>query len=209
MQKLFIFLLFTTFTSCAQNTEKKKRDPRVTELTKSIIPLVYHLENPDSCLKALSYLDSATALDSNCFLCYQNKIMFLNNLKQYDKIIIANNNLIRIAPNAHDLYMTGGIYYEKVGDAENSKKYFKKSLSICNIVLDTMNRKHRDYVMFTINKATDLIMLEDQKQAKEILKDLYDSEPDDPEWDNIVKKEILSLMDKNKSQIMEHYFTHK
>ena len=63
--------------------------------------------------------------------------------------------------------------------------------------------------MVTSNKAMNLIMLDNQMKADEILRNLYNSQPDDPEWDNIVKKEILSLMNKNKDQIMEKYFNPK
>jgi tetratricopeptide (TPR) repeat protein len=129
--------------------------------------------------------------------------MFLSSLKKYDKAIIAINNCLRITPNAHDIYLTGGILYENLGDTISSKTYFQKSLTICNIVLDTMNTKNRDYVMFTTNKAINLIMLGDSIRANKLLKYLYDTQPDDPEYNNVEKKYIQSLMNRNKTQLMD------
>ncbi len=74
-------------------------------------------------------------------------------LKQFDKAVETMNECIRIKPSAHDLYLTGGILYEKIGDTISSKKYFQKSLTILNPVLDTMNSHHSDYEMLVSNKA--------------------------------------------------------
>jgi len=194
-----IFLSITLY-SCGQSKTEKKADPTVTELSNKIIPLVNHLGNPDSCRKALLYLDSATTIDSNCFLCYYNKLMFLSSLKQFDKALLAINNCIRISPFAQDLYLTGGILYEKVGDTISSRKYFQKSLTICNKVLDTMSISNRDYEMLLTNKATNLIMLGDQQKASEVFKQLYDKQTD-PD----LKNEISSMMKKNKKQLLDSY----
>jgi tetratricopeptide (TPR) repeat protein len=196
--KFIVSFLSIALYSCGQNSAKRKIDPSVTSLSNKIIPYINHLDNPDSCKKALSYLDSATSLDNNCFLCYYNKLMFLTSLNQYDKAVVAINNCIRITPYAHDLYLQGGILYEKIGDTISSRNYFEKSLTICNNVLDTMNVSNRDYEMLIGNKAVNLIMLDNQLQAKEILKKLYDSQTD-PD----LKRMTLSMMNKNKKELLE------
>ena len=66
------FLLIALY-SCGQNAAKQKVDPKVATFSNKIIPLVNYLDNPDSCKQALLYLDSATKIDNNCFLCYHNK----------------------------------------------------------------------------------------------------------------------------------------
>jgi hypothetical protein len=109
--KCILALLLIALFSCGQNPVKKNADPRVTALSNKIIPLVSYIDNPDSCKQALSYLDSATKIDKNCFLCYHNKLMFLYSLKQFDKAIGTINECIRISPSAHNLYLTGGILY--------------------------------------------------------------------------------------------------
>ena len=190
------FLLFALY-SCGQNTSKRKVDPSVTILSNKIIPLVNHLNNPDSCKQALLYLDSATKIDNNCFLCYYNKLMFLYSLKQFDKAVETMNECIRIKPSAHDLYLTGGILYEKVGDTISSKKYFQKSLTILNSVLDTMKARNLNYEVLVSNKAVNLIMLDDNKSGNELLKVIADRQQE-PE----LKEMTLSYMNKSKKELV-------
>ena len=56
--------------------------------------------------------------------------------------------------------------------------------------------------MLVTGKAVNLIMLGDSAKANKILKILYDKQPDDPEFENVDKKYILSLMNKNRSQLI-------
>ena len=190
------FLLIALY-SCGQKKSYSKVDVNVARLSNKIIPLTNYIDNPDSCKKALSFLDSATTFDTNCFLCYYNKLMFLYSLKQYDKAALTINNCIRIKPLAHDLFLTGGILYEKIGDTVSSRKYFQKSLTLCNKALDTMNAGNRDYEMFVTNKAVSLIMLDKQAEAKEILKTLYERQTDQE-----FKKMTLELMNKTKKELV-------
>jgi hypothetical protein len=105
-------------------------------------------------------------------------------------------------PNAHDLYLTAGILHESLGDTVLSKPYFEKSMAICNSVLDTMSASNKDYAMLTTNKAINLIMLGDSTEGNQILKRLYDSQPNDPQFNNVEKKYILSLINKSKTQLL-------
>jgi tetratricopeptide (TPR) repeat protein len=194
---LTVFLLIGIW-SCGQSAGKHKVDPAAVQLNNQAMLLVAFIYNPDSSRKAISLLDKATAIDSNYFLGHYNKLMFFNQLKQFGKAVFTVNKLIQLQPTAHDLYLTGGVLYEQLGDTISSKSYFEKSLSICNSVLDTMNTKNRDYEMLVGNKAINLIMLGDQAKANELLKKLYESQTSEEE-----KKWTASLMNKNKKQILE------
>lgn len=160
--------------------------------------LVAFMNDPDSSQKAISLLDKATAIDTNYFLGHYNKLMFFNQLKEYDKAILTINKLIQLRPSAHDLYLAGGILYERIGDTLSSKAYFTKSLTICANVLDTISFTNRDYEMLVGNKAINLIMLGDKENANEILKKLYDRQSDEE-----LKKMTLSMMNKSKKQLLE------
>jgi tetratricopeptide (TPR) repeat protein len=155
--KILLPYLLICFYSCGQKQQKHKTNPEAVSLSNKIVPLVSHLDNPDSCRKALSFLNSATDIDSNCFLCYYNKLMFLYSLKEYDKAITTVKNSIRIHPYDQDLYSTGGILLRKVGDTLESGKYFKKSLAICNNVLDTMSISNESYFSLATTKAVDCL----------------------------------------------------
>ena len=115
-----------------------------------------------------------------------------------DKGIETINKLIDLRPGANDLYLYGGFFYERIGDTVSSKTYFKKSLEICNKILDTMSNNNRDYGMLVFNKATNLIMLDEEKLAKESLKELYDLQTDE-----VMKEEIQSLMNKTRKELIQ------
>ncbi len=199
--KIISFVLLVGLGSCKQRSTVIKVDPKAVELNNTAMKLVNFLNNPDSSKKAILLLDEATKIDTNYFLGYYNKLMFYSQLKQYDKAIITINKLIQIRPYAHDLYLTGGILYEGIGDTVSSKQYFTKSLIICSNVLDTMSIKNRDYEMLVTNKATNLIMLGDQEKANQLLKKLYEGQSDEE-----IKNEILSMMNKNKKELLQHLF---
>ena len=192
-----LFIL-TAFYSCGQKKIKHKVNPEVTILSNKITPLVNFLDNPDSCKKALLYLDSATNIDNLCFLCYYNKLMFLYSLKKFDKAVETMNECIRIAPWAYDLYFAGGILYEKIGDTISSKRYFQKSLKLTNSALDTMKARDLNYEVLVNSKAVNIIMLDDYKGGNDMLKEIADrqQEPD-------LKEMTISYMNKRKKEIVD------
>jgi len=196
------FLLITLY-SCGQKPAKYKPDPAAVRLNNQAMTLIAYIDNPDSSRKAIYLLDKATEINSNYFLGHSNKLMFYYQLKQFNKAVLTNNKLIQLQPNAHDLYTRGGMLYEQIGDTASSKTYFTKSLTICNAILDTMNRKNRDFVMLTTNQAINLIMLGDSSKANKILKVLFDNQPDDPGFYSIEKKYIQSLMGKSKGNLFD------
>ncbi len=201
--KFLLIFLIIGFCSCGQKSAKHKPDPEAVKLNNKIVPLVPFIDNIDSSKKALVFLDSATSIDSNYFLGYYNKLMFLYALKEYNKAVLAINNCIRIRPNAHDLFLTGGILYEKIRDTISSKSYFEKSLKICNSVLDTMKANNTNYIFLSTNKAVNLIMLGDAATANRTLKHLYDTLPDAGEFAAEEKKYILSFINKNKTDLIK------
>lgn len=197
-----ICLLITPF-ACGQKPAKNKVDLTAVQLNNQAMTLVPYIDNADSSKKAIFLLNKSTEIDSNYFLGYSNKLIFYYQLKQFDKAVLTNNKLIQLRPKAHDLYMRSGMLYCQLGDTTTSKIYFTKSLTICNSVLDTMSNKNRDFVMLTTNQAINLIMLNDSAKANKILKELYDNQPDDPEFGNVEKKYIQSLMNKSKTDLLD------
>ena len=196
--KLILLFFLITLYSCSQKKYYSKVNSQVVRLNNKIIPLVNFLDNPDSSKQALLFLDSATVIDNNCFLCYYNKLMFLYPLKRYDKAIETINECIRLNPSGHDLYLTGGILYEKIGDTVRSNKYFNKSLTMYNAVLDTMNINNGDFDLLAINKALNLIMLSKHKEGNELLQKLYSKQTD-----SALQKRIFSVMKKSKKDLVE------
>ena len=93
--RLFTVFLIISLGSCGQTSPKPKHDPQVIALYRKAIALVPYIDNSDSSRKALSFLDEATNIDSNFYLAYYNKLMFIYQLRLYDKGIATINRLIQ------------------------------------------------------------------------------------------------------------------
>ena len=203
-----IVFLFIAFCSCGQ---KHKDNPAAIALNKQAMAIMMHasFDDSDSVRKAVLLLDSATAIDSDYFLGYYNKLVFLDELKEYDKALSTVNKLIQLRPYDQNLYTTGGLLCEHLGVSASSPAYFKKSLEICNRVLDpdTMTAKNDNYFLLMTTKATNLYMLNDSLGANETLKKLYNDLQQQPEDDfGFIKEEKRTtqwLMNRNKKELME------
>ncbi len=204
--KTILPFLLLIFNSCRQKTLKSNPNQIAVQLNSQAMTLVAHLENSDSSMKAISLLDKATSIDSNYFVGYLNKLIFLLQMKQYDKAIVTNNKLIELRPLSHDLYLRSGMLYELIGDTISASQHFNKSLKIINVVLDTMNKNNKDFVMLTTNQAINLIMLEDSTKANMILKELYNAQPNDIEFGKVEKKYIQSLINKSKQELLYYLY---
>jgi tetratricopeptide (TPR) repeat protein len=189
-----VVIILVLFCFCNKNKHSKILAKEYNNKAMALVPFI---ENSDSCNKALGLLDTATHVDSTCFLCHYNKLMFLLQLKQANKAIITVNKLIELRPLAHDLYMTAGSIYEQMGDTVNASAYFRKSLSICNQVLDTMSEHNRDYDMLVLNKGLNLIMIDHNEEGNVVLKKLYNKQPPSK-----LKSIASSFINKRKKEIL-------
>ncbi|MCO4292259.1 hypothetical protein NF867_05205 [Solitalea sp. MAHUQ-68] len=151
----------------------------------SILPL-----NRDSSLKALSLLDSAVRLDSNFFAAYWNMFSIKNSLGLYKETIPTLEHLQRIKPTNPDLPMFEGLMLERTGDSLNSKKYFNRSLTLFNAILDTLNQTNKNYNFTKLNQALCLILSGDESSGRQQLKTLA-REPFAMEYLNKSRQEII------------------
>ena len=202
--KLIFIFLFPIYCSCGQKVHHKV-DPLAVRLNDQAIGLMMTSSgNKDSSIKAIVLLDSATKIDSNYFQGYYNKLILVNEQHMYDKGIQTVNHLIRINPNANELYLTAGMLHVKTKDSAMANTYFKKSLSICNSVLDTMNESNKSYFILTMNKAIDIILLGDSTKGNHMLTQLYNKQNDDA-----YKQLLVPFLNKGKREIIEEAFNPK
>jgi tetratricopeptide (TPR) repeat protein len=196
--KMTITIVLFSLLACSQKSGKHAINPAAVKLNNQAMELFSYIANKDSATKMIKLLDSATAMDSDYFTGYFNKQIVLNQLKQYEKSIVAVQNLIRLRPNACDLYLNGGILYEITGDTVSSRLYFQKSLAICKSVLDTMNMSNPNYDVLATNMALNLIMLGQQKDGNAVLEKVYKSQTD-----SSLKGLTQSFMNKSKREIID------
>lgn len=194
--KFWIILITLSASSCVQHA-KRDANSNVSRLTNQIMPLVNHLNNSDSCRKALLLIDSALAIDSDCYLCYYNKIMFLSALGDLEGSITAMDNCIRLNPNVPELHLAGGLFYSKKGDTTTGRLYFERSLAIINSVMDTAATEDLQFKVLETNKAINLLLLGDSIAGNKLLEAIV-KKGDGLENNSLAK----SLMHKTRSELM-------
>jgi len=191
--RLIILLILITLSACGQQS-KYSIDPRAKKLNDSAVNIVMRTNNYD---KAIELLDEAIKIDSNYPTAFANKVSFQLQLKQFDKALVTSKNLLRIKPNAPDYIVMIGMINEQLGDTVSSKKYFTQAAKIYDDILDTMETTNKNYDMYLINKAVNLIFLGQQQTGNDILKKVYSNTKDE------VEKEFISeFMNKSKQQIL-------
>ena len=195
--KFTLILLLLGLFSWGQTGSKPTINPYAKKLTDSAARMTFQMTD-SGYRKAILLLDQATAIDSSFFLAYYNKLVFQSQLQQYNKALVTCKNLIRIRPMAPDLYLTCGGLYEITGDSVSANKNFQTALSLYNSITDTMSTSNRNYDMLSINKAIDLILLDQQIKGNELLKQLYNRQTDEA-----YKDLILSFMNKNRKELLE------
>ena len=102
-------------------------------------------EDKDSVLAAARCIDSATTIDADYYLAYEEGANFYLVAKDYNRSLLSVKNMIRLNPGSAELYRYEGVLYFKIGDDERSLKAFQKSLElyeqdveIATAMLDTM-----------------------------------------------------------------------
>jgi tetratricopeptide (TPR) repeat protein len=199
----FIFgLLLLALVSCnaPDNTLAKHEVPaEAMKLNDSAITL-YMRGSKDSAelVKLIAMLDKATAIDSNFYMAYNNKIMFLFATKQYDKALTASKQLIRIHPDVPDFYGRTGIIYEILGDSVSAHGYFVKAGELYDHVLDTMNTASPDYDMFVMTVGMNKVMMGQQKEGDAIIKQVYDRQKDP-----VRREAVAKMVGKTKKEMIE------
>lgn len=196
--RLYFACLLTLLWSCGERSGKENAAQGTDALSDPVVRLAQHLDKPDSCRKAIAYLDSAAKANDQCFLCYYNQLMFFSALQDYDGALKVINECQRIRPGAYDLYLMGGFLYQKKGDSLLAVTNFQRSLAIINDILDTTKTQALNYVQLVTHKALSLVMLGDQQGGNELLQRLADNEKD-----TVLKEGILALMYKSKKELTE------
>ena len=211
MKKLFLiltaFLSITALSACgqrAEKTSKHKVDSKAHQLNDSAISLTMKSQDSLTYVKAISLLNQATAIDSDYYFAYWNKLAFQSQLEQYDKALLTTKQLLRLKPNAPDYYLSIGMLYEKTGDTTSANKYFHTGLSLYNNLLDTMSTKNKSYNILLMNKSLNLILVGQEKKGNEILKQLYDRQIDET-----FKEFYSSFMNKSRKEIIDNYINRK
>lgn len=195
----FLGLLVLANFSCTRKDDKSPRKMAL-ELNKKAVELV-PFNKDDSLKKAIAYLDSATAIDSSCALCYSNKLTFQLSLKQFDRAMNTVHKILELRPVEYYYYATAGMLYELSGDTTTAKTFFQQSLDLSNKVLDTVKIRSSVYYGISLLQTNIYLMLGDSIKSKQQLRDLLQDMPAGGEFE-FWKEVIQSHLNKTKKILL-------
>ncbi|MBI1343281.1 MAG: hypothetical protein GC171_10135 [Terrimonas sp.] len=201
--KFSIFIILLTPVACGQKSNETKKhivNDKAKQLNDSAMNLIRYM-NDDSSQKAILLLDEAINIDSNYFIAYWNKLSLQGQLKQYDKAITTGKEILKLNKSPYYYFLIATFYY-RLGDTTSADNYFKKTLTLCDTVLDTMSKKNiTTYEVVVMSKGVSLIFLGHQEEGNKVLKQFYDNQTDTTYkvWTgafmNKTKEDILKVLD--------------
>jgi tetratricopeptide (TPR) repeat protein len=186
------------FMSCSHIP--KKINPQAKKLNDSAMKALYQSSNLlDKGIRkyAIRLLNEATAIDTDYFTAYWNKVSLQRELGQNNNALKTAAQLLRLKPESTDVLVVAGQCYDEAGDTLSASKYYKSALSKCNALLDTMNVKSKAYTPRVFAKVLNLILLNRRNEANVILNKLSASTADTSE-----KKMYKDFMTFRKSDIL-------
>ena len=123
--------------------------------------------------RKINLLNQAISRDSMYIDAYCVKLIAQNSLKKFDEALITAKQMAKIKPQDWFIDLNVGEAYERTGDTITAVLYYRKSFNILNKELDTMSVKNNMVDME--GKATALILLNQPRQGRSILRNLVNS----------------------------------
>ena len=164
--------------SCSDGNKPKPRYSTEAVMWNDSALSKYFFDNDSLTLvKKIALLDKATAVDSNFYVAYINKLAFQNEAKQYKQALNTVMRIIRLSPQTPDYYGAAGRLYEKTGDSVNAAKYYAIAVDRFSQVLDTLPPTSKYYYQFLSTKALTLIF-SGKKEGYDILQQISQNTSD-------------------------------
>lgn len=200
MKQIVYLLTVLTFIACGQAEKQKDEsqfDARAIELNDKGTELVMTFDK-DSIEKAIELFDQATKIDSNYYLAYWNKCVYLNKLGRRNEALKTLQKLEELKPTNPDLKVTAGIVLELNGDSLSAKQKFLEADKFYSNIIDSLaNKKTNLYWNTLVNKAVNLKLLGQVDEANRLLKIAKSGIADDS-----IKEMIESLIAMSRSDLL-------
>ena len=128
MKYLFVFIVIVlALSSCAKSNERKP-----SSITRKLNDAAIELSKygKDSVMRSIQLLDSAIKIDSSYILAYNNKLSFLNQIRDYNGALTTLKAMEGRDDKNKSLFLLIGIHYERIGIIDSAFIYYNKSLDV-------------------------------------------------------------------------------
>lgn len=180
MKGLFLFTLCLVFFINANAQISKKGTPAAKKLNDSAINIYMRSnDSPDSMAKELRLLELALKIDSNYFDGYMSKMNLEGHYNKLDNALKTAQKMMRIFPDEPEPFLMAGLLQYTLGKKTEATATFNKTLKIYNSLLVKIKSPAKVVQAFKIRRGITMILLDKEREGKQILTDIYNKEADD------------------------------
>ena len=177
--------------SCNSQTHSESHNEAI-ELNNQAIKIIN--SDPDS---ALILLDKATIIDKNNYVAYNNKVSVYCSKGDYENAIKAAEQGLKIKPDLAEAVTMLGMLYDFTGQPGKAKDQYQKAIDLYDNRISTSDK---DKQANRLNKAHALLLLGNETEGQNEVRELLKENPDD--------FTIQMLVDFDKNKYLNDLFEH-
>lgn len=176
-------MIFILLISCLGNDKKEVYNPLAVEFNNKAALQMQRFNN-DS---ALILFDKAIEIDKTYYLPHANKVGIYVGKREYKKALAEMETAIAEKPDYAEGLVFAGMLYNGLGDTVAAKACYKKSIEIFDKRILNPNEKEH---LFTnkLNRAVSLILLGQDRDGTEQLKQLKVEDPSNKVLDKFLNR---------------------
>lgn len=180
MKGLFLVAISILFFISANAQNSKAINPKCKKLNDSAIKIFMHSnDSPDSMVKEMHLLELALKIDSNYFDGWMSKMNLEGHYNKLDNALKTANKMMKMFPDEPEPFLMAGILQFTLGKKADATVSFNKAVKIYNTLLAKIKSPTKVVQAFKIRRAITLILLDRDREGKQILTDIYNKEADD------------------------------
>ncbi|MDR1679191.1 MAG: hypothetical protein LBR81_05365 [Prevotellaceae bacterium] len=196
--KLIPYILFLFFIACnGTNTQNKAQQLNDSAVSMSL------LGDTAKVTAAIELLNKATAMQSDYYVAYWNKLIFQRQLGLMDDAFSTLKIMEQLNPENPDLKtMLGSVYEKYKKDTIQAVNKYKEADLLYKSILDTLSSESISYQNMLINYAINTKLLGQENNAKTILTSII-QDSNNEDFNELID---ASLVRKTRIELLESVF---
>ncbi len=180
MKGLFLLVINILFFINAGAQINKNGDPRAKKLNDSAVKIFMRSDgSPDSMVKEMRLLEMALKIDSNYFDGWMSKMNLEGHYNKLDNALKTAQRMMKIFPDEPEPFLMAGLLQYALGKKAEANATFNKTLKLYNGLLVKIKSPAKAVQAFKIRRGITLILMDKEREGKQILTDIYNKEADD------------------------------
>ncbi len=180
MKRLLLVTISILFYINSNAQISKNGSPAAKKLNDSAIKIFMRSnDSPDSMVKEMHLLELALKIDSNYFDGWMAKMNLEGHFNKFDNALKTAQRMMKMFPDEPEPFLMAGILQYTLGKKTEASATFNKTLKLYNTLLSKIKSPAKAVQAFKIRRGITLILMDKEREGKQILTDIYNKEADD------------------------------